>query len=218
MVMMSPTLGTASPGPTSAHAGAIVFSSGRLEPGARYWKIIWVRMCYLLENALVRMLASKEAPRKPQRGVKRRQACYKLPAAAEYNPLALYSLGFVFPSYDVGELPAAGLAPLLLCLVYKDKFVGAVVVGVIRTAALRAPAAGGLLQGGHSPLYGRLCHCLAPFIGWPSEAFTSKASILASRSSASLILRSCSMALRRVFMSWLATAARSRGRLLGRRV
>src|SRR5215203_1629497 len=65
MVMMSPTLGTVSPGPTSAHAGAILFSSGRLEPGARYWKIIWVRMCYLLENALVRMLASLEAPRKP---------------------------------------------------------------------------------------------------------------------------------------------------------
>jgi hypothetical protein len=67
MVMMSPTLGTTSPGRTSALAGAILFSSGRLEPGTRYWKIIWVGMCYLLENALVRMLASLEALRRQPR-------------------------------------------------------------------------------------------------------------------------------------------------------
>ena len=34
-------------------------------PCVKDWKPIWVRMCYLLENALVRMLASSEPPRKP---------------------------------------------------------------------------------------------------------------------------------------------------------
>src|SRR5215208_42647 len=64
-----------------------------------------------------------------------------------------------------------------------------------------------LLQPCHSPLNGRY-HRLTPFVGCIVGCLDSSASILASRSSVSLFLRSCSMALSRVFMSWLATAAR----------
>src|SRR5215212_1491382 len=127
--------------------------------------------------------------------------------ASRAPPVPRRSRGIVEVDDEACATLGAGLREVVGGFVVEGDDVGLVPVVVIVAAVAASTAAATATLQLLQPLLYRY-HLRAPFIGWLWRCFDSRASIRTSTSSSSLTLRSCSMARRRVFMSWFTTAAR----------